>query len=572
MLRHAPKSLTLSALLTLSTMLAPPALAEGETGLGAYLAARTADYQGDFSATLEYGARAIAEDPDNARILEGLTIAQLVLNPLPETTPYARRLAALDEQNAIARLVLLGDAFGHEKWDTALTLLEEGVSVGPLMTEMLRAWAELGRGQMSQALAVLDRLAEDEGTRGFAIQQKALATAFVGDFETAAQLMQQQVAEFRLNRRGVIAYVQILSQLDRYDEALEVLAQASNGVLDDELIAIIDTLKSKTPLPFTAVRTVQEGAAELFYLIANNIPPNSGLTSVLIYARIAEYLSPGLYDATLLTAQLHEDMGQHDLAVAAYARIPQDSPQFLQAALGRAMALSQSGRAEEAIGELRALSGQFPTRARIPTLLGEFLSREDRYEEARAAFDQAISLFEQDLDTQWRVYFQRAIVETKLDDWPAAEADFRKALALNPDQPNVLNYLGYSLVERREHLEEALDMIERAVAERPDSGYITDSLGWVYYRLGRYDEAVEQMERAVELLPVDPILNDHLGDTYWAVGRKREAEFQWKRALSFVTEDTDLEELNPERIRRKLELGLDQVLAEEGAAPLHGSK
>ncbi|MDA5092546.1 tetratricopeptide repeat protein [Aliiroseovarius sp. KMU-50] len=557
--------------LTLSTLLTavPTAQAEAqETGLGPYLATRMADFQGDFNATLDYGTRAIAQNPENEGILEGVTIAQLVLNPLPDATPYARRLEALNADNRVARLVLLGDALGREDWDSALEMLDAGVSVGSLMTNMLRAWAELGRGRMSQALSIYDELAKDEDTAGFALFQKALATALVGDFETADALLRDQLAEFQLNRRGVVAYAQILSQLEKYDEAIALIEEATGGVLDDELTAMVDTLKSATPLPYTAISGARDGAAELFYMIADNLSLDASHSTVLIYARIAEHLAPTLHAATLLTAQLHEELGQYDLAVAAYARIPQDSPIFLQAALGRALALNNNDRADEAIGELRALSGQFPERARIPTLLGEFLSRQDRHEEARVAFDHAISLFQGEVSTQWRVYFQRAIVLSKLDDWPAAEADFRKSLDLSPNQPNVLNYLGYSLVERREKLDEALGMIERAVAERPDSGYITDSLGWVYYRLGRYDEAVKQMERAVELLPIDPILNDHLGDTYWAVGRKREAEFQWKRSLSFVTDDTDLEELNPDRIRRKLEVGLDQVLEEEGAAPL----
>jgi len=125
----------------------------------------------------------------------------------------------------------------------------------------------------------------------------------------------------------------------------------------------------------------------------------------------------------------------------------------------------------------------------------------------------------------------------------------------------VLNYLGYSLVEQQVKLDEALAMIETAVAERPESGYITDSLGWVFYRLGRYEEAVAPMERAVSLLPVDPIVNDHLGDVYWKVDRKREAEFQWKRALSF-----DPGEEETARIQRKLDVGLDVVLEEEAAS------
>lgn len=559
----------LALAMTFSTALAPTARAD--SGLGPYLATRLADYQSDFEATLEYGTRAIAEDPENAGILEGVTIAQLVLNPLEEAAPYARRLEALTPENRVARLVLLGEALGKEDWDSALTLLEQGVSVGPLMTNMLTAWAELGRGRMSQALSIYDELAKDEGSAGFALFQKALATAHVGDFETSAGLLADQLSEFRLNRRGVIAYAQILSQLERFDEAIALIEEATGGMPDEELAALLETLKAQEPLPFTAITTARDGAAELFYMIAENLSTEAGHSTVLIYSRIAEHLAPQMHAATLLTAQLHEELAQYDLAVAAYARIPQSSPVHLQAALGRAIALNNSDRRDEAIGELRALSAQYPDRARIPTLLGEFLSRQDRYAEARDAFDNAVSLFQGEVEAQWRVYFQRAIVLTKLEDWPAAEADFRKALELSPEQPNVLNYLGYSLVERREKLDEALDMIERAVAARPDSGYITDSLGWVYYRLGRYEEAVVQMERAVELLPIDPILNDHLGDTYWAVGRKREAEFQWKRSLSFVTNETDLEELNPDRIRRKLEVGLDQVLAEEGADPLHGA-
>ena len=145
----------------------------------------------------------------------------------------------------------------------------------------------------------------------------------------------------------------------------------------------------------------------------------------------------------------------------------------------------------------------------------------------------------------------------------ATVADLEEALRLNPEQPQVLNYLGYSYVDRGENLDEALGMIERAVAREPGSGYIIDSLAWAYYRLGRYAEAVGPMEQASLLEPVDPIVTDHLGDIYWAVGRTREAEFQWHRALSYGPEEKDAT-----RIRAKLEKGLDAVLADEGAKPL----
>ena len=144
-------------------------------------------------------------------------------------------------------------------------------------------------------------------------------------------------------------------------------------------------------------------------------------------------------------------------------------------------------------------------------------------------------------------------------------------MTLSSNQFQVLNYLGYSLVERGERLDEALSMISRAAIEKPDSGYIIDSLGWVQFRLGQYSEAVINMERATELMATDPIVNDHLGDAYWAVGRKVEARFQWRRSLSFITSKTDLNDIDPGRIERKLDVGLDQVLMDEGLAPLINS-
>ena len=200
--------------------------------------------------------------------------------------------------------------------------------------------------------------------------------------------------------------------------------------------------------------------------------------------------------------------------------------------------------------------------------MGDVLRDQNNYSDAIPSYDRALELVPEDSRRRWFIHYARAIAHERLDHWELAEADFRAALELNPDQPQVLNYLGYSMVEKQINLDEALEMIERAVAARPDSGFIVDSLGWVLFRLGRYSEAVEHMETAVALMPVDPVVNDHLGDVYWSVGRTREAEFQWSRALSFVDpEDTD-GEADPDRIRRKLESGLDAVLEAEGAEPL----
>ncbi|HET7410565.1 MAG TPA: tetratricopeptide repeat protein, partial [Paracoccaceae bacterium] len=218
-------------------------------------------------------------------------------------------------------------------------------------------------------------------------------------------------------------------------------------------------------------------------------------------------------------------------------------------------------RIEDALTVMRATVERFPDALEAHTALGDLLRRESRFKEAAAAYDRAIALLGGDAGPQyWPLFYQRGITLERSGQWDRAEADFRKALELEPDQPEVLNYLGYSWVDRGEKLAEAEEMIRTAVKQRPDDGYIVDSLGWVLFRFGEFEKAAEQLGRAVELMPVDPVINDHYGDALWMIGRKTEARFQWKRALSFDPEEDDAE-----RIRAKLEKGLDAVLATEQA-------
>ncbi|MGR3343931.1 MAG: tetratricopeptide repeat protein, partial [Paracoccaceae bacterium] len=333
--------------------------------------------------------------------------------------------------------------------------------------------------------------------------------------------------------------------------------------LDPGLLDLRAQLEADEILPLNSIRNASDGVAEVFFSVAGALSGEASDGYTIVYTRVAEYLRPDHRDSILLTAQLLENMGRYKLATSAYDRIPRDDPAFHSAELGRAESLRLSGKVDAAIEVLQQLSKSHAEQSAVHVALGDVFRRLSRYDEASEAYDRALALYETAETAQWSLYYMRGITHERMDRWDLAEADFRKALELNPDQPQVLNYLGYSLVEMRIKLDEALGMIERAVEARPNDGYITDSLGWVLYRLGRYDESVRHMERAAELTPVDPIVNDHLGDVYWAVGRRREAEFQWNRAMSFEPEEED-----GERIRRKLDVGLDLVLEEEGADPI----
>ncbi len=551
----------------LSSSVAIPAFSD--TGSGAYLAGRQAIYENDYAAAERYYAQALRSDPQNALLLESVVVARLALGEVERALPIAETIEENGLPSQAARIAIAANLIAEGDWETLLSRDPETQGVGPLVDGLMIAWAYLGQGEMTKAMEQFDSVTTQEGLREFALYHKAMALASIGDFEGAeAVFAADDGVVARFTRRAALARTEVLSQLDRNEDALTFLADVFQAGSDPSIADYTSRLSDGETLPFTHVGTAQDGMAEIFFSVGAALNDEAAPDYVLLYARTASFLRPDHVDALLMSAELLSELNQLDLAVEAYRAVPKDSTDHHVAELGRADVLGQSGKTDAAVEVLQSLAAEKPDLPSVHVALADLQRREENYAAAVDSYNTAIDLAEGVSTANWFLHYARGISHERLKQWDQAEADFRRALELNPDQPQVLNYLGYSLVERREKLDEALDMIERAVAARPDSGYIVDSLGWVLFRLGRYDEAVEHMERAVELMPVDPVVNDHLGDVYWAVGRAREAEFQWKRALSFVDpEDTD-GEADPERIRRKLEVGLDTVLSEEGADPL----
>ena len=535
-----------------------------EGDAGAYLAARTALGQSDYRAASAWQGRALIADPANPVLLEGLTLSDMALGNFPAAADAAARLLEAGSTSPVEHMAIMVEKAKLGDFPGLLTDLDEGKRVGRLLDDLVRAWAELGNGRMSEAVTAFDGLAATPGLEAFGLFHKALALASVGDFEGADEILSGRAAgPINLNRRGMLAHAQILSQLEQNDKALERLDGAFGTTADPGVDALRTALKAGETLPFDAALGATEGIAEVFFTMAGALNGEADDGYTLLYARAAAYLNPRHTEALLFSAGLLEQQEQFDLATETYALVAADDPAFHVAEIGRAGALQAAGKAEAAIEVLQALTR---SHAGLPTThiaLGDALRREERFAEALPAYDAALALLPVPEQVQWPLFYSRGIVHERLGDFARAEADMRQALALQPDQPQVLNYLGYSFVDRGENLDEALDMIQRAVAREPQSGYIIDSLAWAYFRLGRYQDALAPMEQASLLEPVDPIVTDHLGDVYWAVGRQREAQFQWRRALSF-----DPTEKDATRIRRKLEIGLDAVLAEEGAPPL----
>ncbi len=537
--------------------------ASSQVAAGTYLAAHYACLFADYQTSAERYALALAEDPLNPVLMERVAMAYLGLGQIDRAVAAVGGLAAQTGVSAVADLVLLAEALKLGDFAWVLENLESKQSE-TLIDGLLVAWARLGLGRMSEALESFDETVGRQGMEVFGLTHKALAQALVGDYEGTVAILSELDRHGELDRRGVITLVQALSQLERNSEALDLIERRRGAAPDPELTELIAELANGKAIAFDAVRNSVDGAAEVFLLVANLLDGSVPTHQVLRYSRIAEYLNPDSVEAMLLSAEFLLVLNRFELATESYNRVPRDHHSFTVAEIGRAGALRESGRTEAAVEVLEQLVEVQPEAPHVRIALGDTLRGLERFDPASEAYDAAIALYENaGQDAHWRLYFVRGITHEREQRWELAEADFRKALELEAGHPDVLNYLGYSLVDMGIKLDEALAMIEEAVAARPKSYYIIDSLGWAQYRMGRYEEAVKSLERAVELGSVDPIVNDHLGDAYWSVGRRFEADFQWRRALSF-----DPEEEVAQRIRRKLEVGLDVVLEEEGAPPL----
>jgi tetratricopeptide (TPR) repeat protein len=539
---------------------------------GPYLAARTAVLEGNHRSAAIYFETALAADPTNMALINNAIFANAALGQWGRAATIADMLPPEARAQELVHLVRMVQRIAAGDLGALRAAIEAGIGAGPLIDGLAMGWIYLGEGDMRRASESFLAVADDAPLADIAYTHLAYARAAVGDFEGAdAILSGTEFGPLSASERSLWARAEVLVQLDRREDALELLdfftASLPNPALLD-LRARIDA--ASEPATYGFITTAHQGLAEVFYTIARALQGerrapadrvDGGAGSLpLLYARAARGIDPSHSEALLLAAEMLRMDGQFDLADDAYGDVQPGDRQFVQAQLGRADAFLENDQPEAAVDVLRDLARDHPALPSVQAALGDALRRTDRCDEAVVAYSAALDLVDTTQSRAWFLYYTRGICRETLKDFTGSEADFRQALVLNPDQPQVLNNLGYSLVEQRRNLDEALAMIERAVAARPESGYIVDSLGWVLYRLGRFDEAVEPMERAVALLPTDPIVNDHLGDVYWMVGRKREAQFQWQRALSFDPEDSDAI-----RIRRKLDVGLDQVLQDEGA-------
>ena len=507
---------------------------------GAYLAAKSAQLDGDLTKATDFYRQALVIDPTSDLLQQDAMFAFLAEGQIKEGIDLAAKLRDDPDAGKVARIALGVDAL--RKGDFAAATAEFDIvdpsDLDALLLGELTAWAEIGAGDIDEALLRLDKM---DGAPWYGIfngYQKGLMAAVAGRTEVARSAFEKVIADEASARTSPDAYLastEALARLDmrdgRKDAALKALdAGLKLAATYDPLLSLKQRIeKGETIEP--AVSNVQEGAAEALYVLGQAINRGDGQQVALLYFQLARSLAPR--SPALLTAMagIAERAQRLDQAIEYYRLIPENSAYRRTADLQIGLDLWYSEKKDEAKAHLEGAIRQYPKDVQAYTAFADVLAADKDYGKAAQQLDTAISLSNPTGATDWNLYYQRGIAFERTKQWDKAEPDFKKALDLSPNQPQVLNYLGYSWVDRNENLKEGLQMIKSAVELRPNDGYIIDSLGWAYYRLGQFDDAVEQLERAVLITPMDPTINDHLGDAYWHVGRKREAKFQWQRAL-----------------------------------------
>jgi tetratricopeptide (TPR) repeat protein len=477
--------------------------------------------------------KVLADDPGNAELTQQAFV-MCVLAGRPEAASLAVRLP----DQPIAALLLIDNDAKAGNWDDAARRVRALPSQGltQILQPLLLGWVQQGAGHTDAALAGLRPFAEGARFRGIYALHAAMIADLAGRTADAARLYHAAQLDFDgLNLRLAQILASWQARQGHLGEAQHLLQSAANGNAAMTM-AVPGLVAASLTRPVTRAT---DGIAEAYLALAVALSQQDAGDMAMLMLHLAIDLRPDFTPARLLMADILENTRQPASAQAVLAPVSDQDPLGPVIRLDRAMLASRLNHPDDALHQLGRLAHEFPASSVPDAQIGDNLSGQNRFPEAIAAYTKALAIAGPDNRAVWPLYYARGVAQERSHQWPKAEADLKRALALSPDQPSVLNYLGYSWADQDVHLAEARQMIEKALQLRPDDGAIIDSLGWVTLRQGDSQEAEKLLLRAVELEPEDPTINGHLGDAYWAAGRHLEATFQWRRALTLNPEPAD---------------------------------
>jgi tetratricopeptide (TPR) repeat protein len=521
---------------------------------GSYLAARHASVERDAASAATFYRSALRIDPKNNELLDRAFISSLADGDIEEAVKLADRILTIDKTNRVARLVIGVRDLKQKKYASAQANINQSIR-GPitdLVATLLSGWATYGAGDSKAAVANIDKLTGPEWYPLFKDLHTGMILELAGKDKDAGVRLERAYKLDDSMLRVADDYARWLTRNKDDPSALAIYEAFDKKLPRHPLVleGLRETKAGKKLSPL--VDSPQTGAAEALYGIGATLTRRGGEDLALVYLQLALYLAPNHPLALLSLADLYESVKKPAMAIKVYERMPASSPLKRNAQIQLATNLDAADRSDEAIKILKAVTKEDPRDLEAIMALGNVERGRKKFADCAVTYSQGIDALPDTADkTSAIYYYYRGICEERSKQWNKAEADMRKALELQPEQPHVMNYLGYSWIDQGVNLDEGMKLIKRAVDQRPDDGYIVDSLGWAYYRIGNYEDAVKNLERAIDLKPEDPTINDHLGDAYWRIGRTLEAKFQWAHARDLKPEPEDLP-----KIEAKIENGL----------------
>lgn len=492
---------------------------------GNYLAGRFAQQHQDWPAAHTYIGEVALRDNNNAAMLQRAFLLSLGAGRFAQAERLARSIGTQDPVADVAHIFLAAAALKKGEADVALTELgrlpDDGF--GDFTKPLLSAWALAAKGDFTAALARIDAADKVGAEATFAFHRGMIAD-LAGEDQMAADSYLASMREgLSLHSALVIA-----AFFDRHG-ASQVSAKIYQGI--DKLFESASTLgvtpENARNLPRPSAT---DGAALAVFDIASMLYDRRAHDSAQIYASLTHMLSPKMSYASLMLGDIAALAGQYGAALERYAEIGAASPLYWLSRLRTAEVYEARGDLDRAAAVLSALAQE--PRTRLPSLaaLGDIYRRQNELPKAYKAYDAAVAAAPDKAVVKGSLLFSRAMMLSRMGQWAGAEKDLQAALELQPDNPTLLNFIGYSWMERGKNVDMAFDYIRRALALKPDDGYILDSYGWALHRRGDTGAAIGWLEKAAATVPGDATILDHLGDAYWFAGRVTEAQFQWQRA------------------------------------------
>jgi tetratricopeptide (TPR) repeat protein len=535
----------------------------GDSQPGNYLAALIASADRDTPAAEIFFRQALRDDPRNPELLDRAFGAALSNGDEVSANALGERLLTRDPNNGLAHLAIAVHDISQGQFAAARAQLASGDAgrSRDVTIQLLTAWSYAGQADLHRALDATDRV-RDPSVASFRDYHAGLIADVLGNPAEARRRLKSSYESDKNSLRFADAYARFLATHGDAAGAKKIYADFSLVIPHHPLVerALADLKTNQTLDPL--VHNAKEGAAEVLYGLGSAGSRQGDELPALVYLRMSLYLRPSNDLAAVTLASLFDQLKQGDQAIGAYQTVSTSSPLKGGADIQIALELDSIGKPDEAMRRLTEIVTARPHDVEALSALAGLQRSAKKYVEAAATYDQAITAVGIPTRDNWTLFYFRGICYERSKQWPKAEADFKKALELYPDQPLVLNYLGYSWVDQGLNLDEAFKMLRRAVEQRPNDGYIVDSLGWAHFKLGQFDEATQTLEKAITLKPGDPVLNDHLGDAYWRVDRRTEAHFQWNHARDMGPEPED----RP-AILKKIDEGLPDLPLSAPAAP-----